>query len=111
MTDCIFCRIVSGEIKGDLVYQDESVTAFRDVNPQAPVHVLIVPNTHIASIATLGDAELSQRLLAAAVRIAETEGLSHGFRLVTNTGPDAGQSVPHLHWHLLGGRPFGWPPG
>jgi histidine triad (HIT) family protein len=111
MADCIFCKIVSGEITGNLVHQDQHVTAFRDVNPQAPIHILIVPNTHVASIAELQDLELSHRLLQAAVKIAEDQKLASGWRLVTNVGPDAGQTVFHLHWHLLGGRRMGWPPG
>jgi histidine triad (HIT) family protein len=111
MADCLFCKIVSGEIKGNLVYQDEHVTAFRDLNPQAPTHVLLVPNAHVASIDGLEDADVSHRLLRAAAKIARDEKLDNGWRLVTNVGPDAGQSVLHLHWHLLGGRTFGWPPG
>jgi histidine triad (HIT) family protein len=111
MADCLFCKIVSGEIKGNLVYQDEHVTAFRDLNPQAPTHVLLVPNVHVASIDEVEDADLSQRLLRAAAKIAADEKLGNGWRLVTNVGPDAGQSVLHLHWHLLGGRKLGWPPG
>jgi len=111
MADCLFCKIASGEIKGNVVYHDEHVTAFRDLNPQAPTHVLIVPNTHVATVAELADADLSQRLLQAAASIAREEKLDNGWRLVTNVGPDAGQTVFHLHWHLLGGRHMGWPPG
>ncbi|HEX6511889.1 MAG TPA: histidine triad nucleotide-binding protein [Chloroflexota bacterium] len=111
MADCIFCKIASGEIKGNVVYQDEHVTAFRDLNPQAPTHVLVIPNRHVASIADLDDADLSFRLLEAVRQIARDEKLYSGWRLVTNVGPDAGQSVPHLHWHLLGGRHMTWPPG
>jgi len=109
-TDCIFCQIASGEIAGNVVYRDEHVTAFRDLNPQAPTHVLVIPNRHVAHIGELADPQLSHRLLAAAVRIAADEHLEGGFRLVTNSGPDAGQTVQHLHWHLLGGRKLGWPP-
>ena len=111
MADCIFCQIASGEIQGSVVYHDEHVTAFRDVNPQAPTHVLIVPNRHVASLQELEDADLSQRLLRVAATIAADEKLDRGWRLVTNVGPDAGQSVLHLHWHLLGGRKLSWPPG
>ena len=111
MADCIFCKIASGEIKGNVVYQDEHVTAFRDLNPQAPTHILIIPNSHVANIADLSDSDLSQRLLRAAAKIADDEKLSNGWRLVTNVGPDAGQTVFHLHWHLLGGRHMSWPPG
>ena len=105
--DCIFCKIVAGEIPGEIVLRDGLVTAFRDVNPQAPTHILIVPNVHIATLADLTDADLSQRLLRAATRIAGDEGLDGGYRIVTNTGPDGGQSVAHVHWHLLGGRKLG----
>lgn len=111
MADCIFCKIGSGEIKGDLVYQDEDLTAFRDLNPQAPTHILVIPNRHVASLAELTDSALSHKLLRTAAKIAEDEKLGNGWRLVTNVGPDAGQTVFHLHWHLLGGRHMGWPPG
>ena len=111
MAECVFCKIASGEIKGNVVYQDEQVTAFRDLNPQAPTHVLVIPNKHVASVKELVEADLSHALLSAAVKVAEDEGLSSGFRLVTNVGRDAGQSVLHLHWHLLGGRRLAWPPG
>src|SRR5437016_3387624 len=95
--DCVFCKIASGEINGNVVYHDEHVTAFRDLNPQAPTHILIVPNSHIATIAELTDADLSDRLLRSATKIAEDEGLSNGWRLITNVGSDAGQTVLHLH--------------
>lgn len=111
MADCIFCKIASGEIKGNLVYQDEHVTGFRDLNPQAPTHVLLIPNGHVASIEELDDADLSFRLLQAARQVAREEHLDSGWRLVTNVGPDSGQTVFHLHWHLLGGRRMAWPPG
>src|SRR5690242_16412836 len=107
MADCIFCKIATGEIKGNLVYQDEHVTGFRDLNPQAPVHVLLIPNRHVASLVELEDAELSWQLLQAACQVAVEEKLDNGWRLVTNIGPDAGQTVFHLHWHLLGGRHMG----
>jgi len=111
MVDCIFCKIVSGDIPASIVYQDEQVTAFRDLNPQAPTHVLIVPNAHVASIEDLEDPAVSQQLPRVAVHIAREEKLDGGYRLVTNVGPDSGQSVFHLHWHLLGGRKLAWPPG
>jgi histidine triad (HIT) family protein len=111
VADCIFCKIASGEIKGNVVYQDEQVTGFRDLNPQAPTHVLLIPNRHVASIDELDDAGLSFRLLRAARQVAHDEKLDNGWRLVTNVGPDSGQTVFHLHWHLLGGRQMGWPPG
>lgn len=113
MSDCLFCRIVSGEIPAKVVHRDEEIVAFRDIAPQAPLHVLIVPVRHVASVhdAKEADAGLLGRLLLAAKRIAEREGIGEGYRLVTNHGADAGQSVLHLHVHLLGGRPLGWPPG
>jgi histidine triad (HIT) family protein len=111
MVDCIFCKIGSGEIPSDRVFHDEDVTAFRDVNPQAPTHVLLIPNRHVASMEELDDAQLGYKLLQVARRVAADEKLDNGWRLVTNVGPDAGQTVFHLHWHLLGGRHMGWPPG
>jgi histidine triad (HIT) family protein len=111
--DCTFCRIVGGNAPAQIVYRGEGVTAFRDIHPQAPVHILIVPDRHIARLddAQPEDAELLGRLLLAARQLAEQEGLSDGYRLVLNTGPRAGQSVFHLHLHLLGGRSLRWPPG
>ncbi|MHB8619620.1 MAG: histidine triad nucleotide-binding protein [Chloroflexota bacterium] len=111
--DCVFCKIISGDIPTTAVYRDELVTAFRDLNPQAPTHVLIVPNHHVESVKDMDDQEpgLSHGLMVAANKIAADEGLTHGYRLVTNVGADAGQSVFHLHWHLLGGRRMSWPPG
>lgn len=111
--DCLFCRIVAGEIPATMVHQDDQVVAIRDIGPKAPTHVLLMPVAHIASAADLGEADgpLLGRLFAVAADIARAEGLHGGWRLVSNVGPDAGQSVPHLHVHLLGGRPMGWPPG
>ncbi len=114
MAECIFCRIAAGQVPAEVVYHDAWVTAFRDLNPQAPTHILIIPNEHVPSAAEVGVApgELTARLLAAANALAVREGIADsGYRLVINSGPDAGQSVAHLHLHLLGGRPFGWPPG
>jgi histidine triad (HIT) family protein len=114
MNQCLFCRIDKGEIPGRIIHRDEDVLAFEDVAPQAPVHVLVIPRRHIASVAELGPSErgLGDKLLEIAVRIAGEMGLTeNGYRIVTNTGPAAGQSVDHLHFHLLGGRPMGWPPG
>ncbi|MFA4925645.1 MAG: histidine triad nucleotide-binding protein [Candidatus Aminicenantales bacterium] len=114
MTDCLFCRIISKEIPSKLVYEDEKVLAFEDINPQAPTHILIIPKKHVASlkVAEESDQELLGYILLAARKIAEDKGLGeNGFRLVINTGPDSGQEVYHLHVHLLGGRRFGWPPG
>lgn len=107
----LFSRIISREIPADIVYEDDHVVAFRDIDPKAPVHILIVPRQEIAGVAEVPDAGDHQHLLNAARKIAEQEGLAGGYRLVINQGPDAGQSVDHLHMHLLGGRPLGWPPG
>ncbi len=111
--DCIFCKIAAGEFGGPPLYQDEQVTAFRDINPQAPTHILIIPNKHIASVdeAAAEDQALLGKLLLTAADIARKERVSTGYRLVINTGPPAGQSVFHIHVHLLGGRNMKWPPG
>lgn len=114
MSECIFCRLAAGEIPSDRVYEDEDVLAFRDLNPQAPTHVLVVPKKHIATLLEISsdEVDLLGKLQAAAVEIARQEGLDEdGFRLVTNCLEGAGQSVFHLHVHLLGGRPMSWPPG
>jgi histidine triad (HIT) family protein len=117
MTDrdpnCLFCKLVAGEIPSDRVHEDDEVVAFRDINPQAPTHVLAIPRRHIADARALteGDGPLLGRLFAVLRDIAEHEGLDTGYRIVTNVGPDAGQTVFHLHLHLLGGRPMSWPPG
>ena len=108
--DCIFCRIISSEIESDILYQDEQAVAFRDVNPKAPVHMLVVPRKHIESVAELteDEAPISGYLVAVANRLAREAGISEkGYRLVVNCGPDGGQLVPHLHLHLLGGRQMG----
>jgi len=112
--DCIFCRVVRNEAHADILYQDEWVTAFRDIRPQAPTHLLIVPNQHIDSVNQLQPehGEMPARLLLIARQLARQEGVADsGYRLVMNTGPQAGQSVDHLHLHLLGGRRMSWPPG
>lgn len=109
MSDCIFCKIIKGEIPSTNVYQDEHVTAFRDINPAAPTHILIVPNKHIESVNFIipDDEALIGKLFAVAKQLAEKEGISeNGYRLVVNTGAEAGQTVFHLHMHLLGGRPM-----
>lgn len=115
MTDsCLFCKIVSGEIKGTIVQRDDQVTAFRDVNPVAPTHILIVPNKHIESVSALesGDEQLMGHLFTVASRLAQSEGISEGgYRLITNTGPDAGQTVFHIHVHLIGGQKMQNPMG
>jgi histidine triad (HIT) family protein len=105
--DCVFCRIVAGEIPADIVYQDKALLAFRDINPQAPTHILIVPKSHIASLAdiTAKHQALMGRIILLARDLAETEGISDGgYRLSVSTGADGGQLVPHVHFHLLGGR-------
>ena len=110
--DCLFCKIVSGEIPGDLVLTTDHVVAFRDVNPVAPTHVLVVPRDHRPDAAATAEAdpEATGRLVAAAAAVAEREGLTV-YRMVFNTGAGAGQSVFHTHLHVLGGRDLGWPPG
>lgn len=110
--DCLFCRIATGEIPADIVFEDEAVVAFRDINPRAPTHVLVISRRHLASAADLTDADgdLLAALFGGMRRIAEEAGLT-GYRIVTNVGPESGQSVFHLHFHLLGGRPMTWPPG
>ena len=111
--DCLFCRMASGAIPVDKVHEDDQVFAIRDINPQAPTHVLVIPVRHVASAADLTeqDAELLGRLFAVAADLAKADGLDDGWRLVTNVGYDGGQSVHHLHVHLLGGRRMAWPPG
>ncbi len=112
--DCIFCKIAAGQIGGSPLYRDEHVTAFRDINPQAPVHVLIIPNRHIVSLNEAHDEDqtLLGRLMLTAAMLAQQEGVAEsGYRLLTNTGADAGQSVFHLHLHLMAGRRMTWPPG
>ena len=111
--DCLFCKIVAGEIPSDRVLEDDDVIAFRDINPRAPTHVLVIPRRHIpdAHALTDGDGPLLSALFAAVRRIADEAGLGNGYRVVTNVGPESGQTVFHLHLHLLGGRPMAWPPG
>jgi histidine triad (HIT) family protein len=114
MSNCLFCRIVAGEIPAKLAYEDKDVVAFYDINPQAPLHVLIIPRKHIASINDIQpeDAELVGKLYLAAQKIAATAGYAEeGYRVVMNCGEDAGQSVFHIHLHLLAGRHLSWPPG
>jgi len=114
MDNCLFCKIAEGQIPSKIVYQDEDVVAFEDTNPQAPYHILLIPRRHIASMADLTeeDGTLLARLFMVAAKLAHKLGFDEsGYRFVTNVGPDAGQSVFHLHFHLLGGRKFAWPPG
>ena len=111
---CLFCRIVADEIPSTRVFEDDLLIAFRDIAPRAPTHVLLVPRDHIASAAKLteDDANLLGRIFATAADIARSEGIADGgYRIVTNIGEWGGQSVDHLHFHLMGGRPFSWPPG
>jgi len=112
--DCLFCKIVDGEIPAEIIHESDSAIAFRDINPQAPTHVLIIPRRHISTINDLraGDEELVGSLYLAAKEIAQHEGLKDdGYRVVMNCGEGAGQSVFHIHLHLLGGRSLNWPPG
>ena len=112
--DCLFCRIAAGSIPSDQVHQDELVVAFRDIAPRAPTHILIVPRRHIASAAELTEADgpLLGRMFAVAADLARTAGIAEGgYRLVSNVGRWGGQTVDHLHIHLMGGRAFDWPPG
>ena len=111
--DCLFCRIVAREIPATVVHETERVLAFRDINPQAPVHVVVIPKEHHVDVSALAAADpaLAGELLAAVAEIARTEGLDHGFRTVFNSGADGGQTVFHVHAHLLGGRGLAWPPG
>jgi histidine triad (HIT) family protein len=113
-TDCLFCRIVAGEVPSTKVEEDDRVLAIRDINPQAPTHILLISKTHIASAQELGktDGALLGDFYAMSADLADREGIaSTGYRVVTNVGRDGGQSVDHLHFHLLGGRRFAWPPG
>lgn len=112
--DCLFCRILAGEIPAELVYETDAVVAFRDINPQAPTHALVIPRRHIATLDDLGEAdrELVGDLYLAAKAIAAEEGIAEtGYRTVINCGEGAGQSVFHVHLHVLGGRKLSWPPG
>jgi histidine triad (HIT) family protein len=111
---CIFCQMVRGEIQADVVHSSDRVLAFRDINPQAPVHILLIPKEHVASVRELRErhSPMLADLFAAAAHLARAEGVDRtGWRLVANVGPHAGQAVPHLHFHLLGGRQMSWPPG
>ncbi len=113
-SDCLFCKIVAGDIPADIVYEDDHVLAFRDINPQAPTHVLVIPRTHIARINDLEaeHAEIVGRMYLAAAAIARNEGIAEsGYRTVMNCNSDGGQTVFHIHLHLLGGRALTWPPG
>lgn len=114
MKDCLFCKIAALQVPSRIVYEDEHAVAFEDINPQAPVHILVVPKKHIPTALDIGDSDkdLVGHLFTVASRIARDRGIAEdGFRLIMNTNPDAGQTVYHIHLHLLGGRPMHWPPG
>ncbi|CAI8976619.1 histidine triad nucleotide-binding protein [Methylocaldum szegediense] len=114
MTDCLFCKMVAGEIKPAVVYENDHVLAFRDIRPQAPVHVLVIPKRHIPTLDDLPEEEsaLSSELLQAVRKVARSEGIAEtGYRTVINCRGNSGQEVYHLHLHVLGGRPMSWPPG
>ena len=114
MSECLFCKIVEKKIPAKLVHEDEDTLAFDDIHPQAPVHTLVIPKRHVDSVQDLGETDqaLLAKLLLTCRRVANDKGLTgSGFRLVANTGRDGGQTVFHLHFHVMGGRPMGWPPG
>ena len=108
MTDCLFCKIIAGEIPSDKVYEDEEVLAFRDIAPQAPTHILVIPKKHISGVSGINaeNSKVVAHIFEIIAAIAEKEGLKDGYRVVSNCGKDAGQTVPHLHFHILGGRPL-----
>ena len=111
--DCLFCKIINGEIPSSKVYEDDTVFAFRDIAPQAPTHILIIPKQHIKSAAEIDESNSAviSHIFEVAAKIAKQEGLDDGFRIVNNCGDIAGQTVKHLHFHLMGGREFAWPAG
>lgn len=112
MNDCLFCKMATGEIAPDIVYENDNILAFNDINPQAPVHILIIPKKHIATLNDLDDPALAGELLLVATKLAKQEGLAeNGYRTIFNCNVDGGQEVFHLHLHLLGGRKMRWPPG
>jgi len=113
MTDCLFCKMVTREIQSDEVHRSDDFLAFLDLNPQAPTHILVIPTRHFSNAADLAaaDQSLAGGLIETATRVSESQGLESGYRIVINTGPDGGQSVFHVHAHVLGGRTMSWPPG
>ncbi len=113
MSDCLFCRIADRELDAEIVHESENVVVFRDINPVGPTHVLAIPKRHIASAGglTKSEGDLLAEIFEALAAIASSENLTRGYRIVTNVGPEAGQSVDHLHFHLIGGRRMSWPPG
>ena len=108
MTDCLFCKIIAGDIPSTKVYEDETVFAFRDINPQAPTHILVIPKNHISGCngVTADNSAVVAHIFEVIPQIAQAEGLANGYRVVSNCGADAGQTVPHLHFHILGGKPL-----
>jgi histidine triad (HIT) family protein len=109
---CLFCGIIKKEIPSSVVYEDDKVLAFNDIAPQAPVHILVIPKKHVDTVAELGDMAVVKDLFSVMKKLAQKKGIDKsGYRIVVNHGKNAGQAVPHLHFHLLGGRPFEWPPG
>lgn len=108
---CIFCKIVSGEIPSKIVYEDGNVLAFNDIDPQAPVHIVVIPKKHFASILELNDSTILNAIFDSIRKIADEQKMEKGFRIVCNTGSDGGQTVDHLHFHILAGRNLQWPPG
>lgn len=113
MSDCIFCKIADGEIPSEIVYSDDHCVAFRDVNPQAPTHILVIPRKHIKSVNEINEknSKIIAHIFEVIGKIALEEGLDNGYRVVSNIGEDGQQSVPHLHFHIIGGRSLQWPPG
>ena len=112
MDECVFCKIAKGEIPADFVYKDETIFVIRDLSPQAPTHLLVIPVRHIESAADVNDPEIWSSIMGRAVETARRLSLDkEGFRMVINTGAQSGQTVPHIHLHMLSGRSFGWPPG
>ncbi len=113
MSDCLFCKIIAGDIPAEKLYDDDDVIAFRDISPQAPQHFLVIPKKHIINLSdmTEGDDMLVGKMMRVAAQVADEYGIKEGYRTVINNGADSGQLVFHLHMHVLGGRPMGWPPG
>lgn len=113
MEQCLFCKIVAGKIPAEIVYRDDSVVAFKDINPQAPVHLLVIPVSHVAKLTDPGaaDGKMLSQIFAVIAGLATEHGLEEGFRVVANCGDNAGQTVPHIHFHVLGKRRLTWPPG
>jgi len=109
--DCIFCKIVSGEIPSKVVYEDEHVLAFNDIEPQAPIHIVVIPKKHFANILELNDSNILNAIFDSIRKIVDEQKIEKGFRIVCNTGTDGGQTVDHLHFHILAGRNLQWPPG